>query len=776
MKRRMLSIITALALLLTLCPVGVLATGDTGETASYPVLPADMIKDVTAVEFEGSLNKAYDGTPVDATLDDLLFQVGATWYAAPTDTDVTVTPVFTWYDGETVNPDNLRGDNPRDAGTYTLHARVTLSVPDEVTPDPNPDPDDTVTRATTGAFTATLRVRISPLTITPVLSKNITKAYDGTVDLPSATVPSAIDKAASGICPGDEGNVDFTGDFHYDETGVGKRKFYGLNVGLSGSGSGNYRIEGGTVATLEVDAEITKATAPSTNLHPSRTIRNGVKKTYTFAIEDLLPALPAGQRYGTVTVVPGNLTSSIKLPGYFGSSADSDLVGRGISLSADGKDLILEVSATTYKGRQDVGTISFEVQTTNFYNFSVIVDLWGSDKTQLLLTGLETNSPEYDGKPQEGYKGKLEVSLVEENPNIEFHPDMYMVSQLTHSYVGIQGTTYGPTSEKPIEPGRYEVTLSIPESDPDFEGRWADRQFTITKATVTVKANDRSIKVDDPVPTFSRPVMGEDEDYVVLGLAEGDELSKPPTMKYATVADAIMPGEFDILIDGAQVPDTTHYNAAIRYVNGKLKVTSLNEKEDNPFSDVSEYAWYVTAVKYVYNNGLMKGVSNTRFDPTGRITRGMLVTILYRMENEPKVWNVCPFTDVKATDYYLDPIRWASSERIINGYGNGRFGPDDTLTREQLAIILYNYSVYRGVNVNKAASLDGFVDSQKTSGAGYRALQWACAEKLIQGTGSTTLSPTERALRAQVAVILMRYCTNISNPFASSTDTTTPTT
>ena len=122
-----------------------------------------------------------------------------------------------------------------------------------------------------------------------------------------------------------------------------------------------------------------------------------------------------------------------------------------------------------------------------------------------------------------------------------------------------------------------------------------------------------------------------------------------------------------------------------------------------------------------------------------------------------------PFTDLDPNAYYINAVRWASANGLVNGYGDGRFGPNDPLTREQMAIILYNYTRYRGVTPNKAASLDGFVDARDTSPNGYRALQWAVAEKLVQGTGSTTLSPHDKALRAQVAVVLMRYGTLYPN-------------
>lgn len=762
MKKRLLSIITALALCLSLCPIGAFAADDTMPTE----ISIDDLRDlkVASVKFTNAykegLSKTYDGkeAAAPAVTDLVLVDENGTEYKLPAESadslEYDCKPA--WKKGtETVSA-------PKDAGSYKLDAKVSLAIPkQEADPD---DPDDTGKErvevikdmpAPQCSFT------IAPLTITPVLRKGITKPYDGTSKYePSVEEDSPIDKEKTGIIPADYDRVSFEGTFRFDSSKVGPQNLWGMDIKMTGEAAGNYKLESSTVSG---EAKIIQASAPVSSASPTLTVRNRRAHTYEYALEELLPTLPSGQEYGTIT--PAIQIVEVFANAFFSGSNKPQDEGK-INIDITKNELTLEISEANHDGRNRVAEIILLIESENFNDFSLTLQVYSDDKTGITITGLEPVSPPYDGTPLLGYAGMPQYSQTEGTAGTEM-PE-YDASELDHSYEGIHGTDYGPTEEPPTEPGDYTVTLSIPEADGDFTGSWTS-QFTITKAIVTVTAMERKIKVDDPVPDLSRPVL--DVDYTVTGLAEGDELKFPPTMKYATVADSISDGEFEILIDGAMVPDMDHYNPAIKYVSGKLIVTSLSDKDENPFSDVSEYAWYVTAVKYVYNEGLMKGTTNTLFSPTSNITRGMMVTILYRMEGEPKVWSTNPFTDVDEDEYYYDAIRWANSEHIVQGYGNGRFGPNDALTREQLAIIFYNYSRYNAVNVNKAASLDRFVDAKYTSPAGYRALQWACAEKLIQGTGSTTLSPNAKALRAQVAVILMRYRTSVAPPPAKPEET-----
>ena len=181
---------------------------------------------------------------------------------------------------------------------------------------------------------------------------------------------------------------------------------------------------------------------------------------------------------------------------------------------------------------------------------------------------------------------------------------------------------------------------------------------------------------------------------------------------------------------------------------------------ENPFTDVSESDWFFNDVKFVYQNGLMNGTSATTFSPEGTTSRGMIVTILWRMAGSPdmedKIWGY-PFADVDATAYYGTAVYWARLNGIAGGYDNATFGPNDPITREQMAAILYRYAQYKGYDVSAKADLNKFTDADEISNYALEALQWANAEGLINGKGDGVLDPKGQATRAEAAAILMRF-------------------
>ena len=179
--------------------------------------------------------------------------------------------------------------------------------------------------------------------------------------------------------------------------------------------------------------------------------------------------------------------------------------------------------------------------------------------------------------------------------------------------------------------------------------------------------------------------------------------------------------------------------------------------EDKLFDDVNSDNWFYDAIKYVVENGLMNGISDSAFAPDAKLTRAMLVTILYRYEGEPTVEDGTDFTDVSGGQWYSDAIVWASENGVANGYGDGRFGANDSITREQLAVMLYNYARLKGFDVSQAADLSAFDDSAEISTWAGGALAWANAVGLINGRTETTLAPAGTATRAEAATILMRF-------------------
>ena len=177
----------------------------------------------------------------------------------------------------------------------------------------------------------------------------------------------------------------------------------------------------------------------------------------------------------------------------------------------------------------------------------------------------------------------------------------------------------------------------------------------------------------------------------------------------------------------------------------------------NPFTDVSEKDWFYGDVMFVYENGLMLGTSKTLFSPYGTATRGMMATILWRMEGSPAPKGKNSFTDVGAGKWYADAITWTAENGIFAGYGKDKFGPDDPITREQLAAIFYRYADYKGYDLTVKGNLDKFKDADKITDYAKTAMQWAVGSSLVKGKSGNLLDPQGTATRAEIAAMLHRF-------------------
>ena len=177
----------------------------------------------------------------------------------------------------------------------------------------------------------------------------------------------------------------------------------------------------------------------------------------------------------------------------------------------------------------------------------------------------------------------------------------------------------------------------------------------------------------------------------------------------------------------------------------------------NPFTDVSEKDWFYSDVMFVYENGLMLGTSKALFSPHGTATRGMMATILWRMEGSPAPKGKNSFTDVEAGKWYADAITWTAENGIFAGYGKDKFGPDDPITREQLAAIFYRYADYKGYDLTVKGNLDKFKDADKITDYAKTAMQWAVGSGLMKGKSGNLLDPQGTATRAEIAAMLHRF-------------------
>ncbi len=220
----------------------------------------------------------------------------------------------------------------------------------------------------------------------------------------------------------------------------------------------------------------------------------------------------------------------------------------------------------------------------------------------------------------------------------------------------------------------------------------------------------------------------------------------------------------DVLIDGVSVGAVSEYT--FEKVSKTYTIKAVFAKGTawvNPFKDVGESDWFYSAVKYVVQNGLMNGTSDTTFEPNLATSRAMIVTILWRLENQPAVSALSDFRDVADGEYYAKAVAWAEENGIVNGYDAATYGPGDTITREQLAAIFYRYAQYRGYHVNAAkGDILSYNDANQISGYALPAIEWACGAGLMNGETVSTFNPGGIASRAEVAAVLMRFAESVA--------------
>ena len=179
----------------------------------------------------------------------------------------------------------------------------------------------------------------------------------------------------------------------------------------------------------------------------------------------------------------------------------------------------------------------------------------------------------------------------------------------------------------------------------------------------------------------------------------------------------------------------------------------------NPFEDVKEEDWFYDAVKYANENNLFKGATENEFEPNSPMTRGMMITVLWRMEKEPVVNYLMMFEDVNQEEYYAEAIRWASSEKIVQGHSTTEFKPDEMLTREEMVTMLYRYDMYKEKDMvtEQDVDLTKFVDHNSISDYAMEAMKWSVGKGIIKGMSEISLAPVTLTARCEVATVIMRF-------------------
>lgn len=317
--------------------------------------------------------------------------------------------------------------------------------------------------------------------------------------------------------------------------------------------------------------------------------------------------------------------------------------------------------------------------------------------------------------------GNIEVvqNVSKQEDGLHFH--VYSLSPFAVCWEKYVSPSPGPGPMPPFEDDSYDITLGKADNG-------------------TLQADVDSAKAGDTVTLTATPDEGYVLDNLVIYGAGGQIVT------YKDQGD----GTYTFTMPDSDVSII----AVFKIIQG-----SCDGGEDCPsygFTDVDITQWYHDAVDYVIQHGLMVGVNDTTFGTNMPTNRGMIVTILHRLEGSPVAEAANPFVDVAEDSYYVDAIAWAAENGIVSGYDANHFGPDDAITREQMASILYRFATYKGMDTTAAADLSGFSDVDKVSEWAKDTLAWANAEGFIVGADNK-LDPQGQAVRCQSAAILMRF-------------------
>ena len=487
-----------------------------------------------------------------------------------------------------------------------------------------------------------------------------------------------------------------------------------------------------TYAEASGTAEIIVKRAKLTDPAPvTLTIYNGWAGTYEVAFP-ALPALAEGLRFGNDAPYG---TLDVSADGHYSSGAELKTVNgkQGVSIP------ILK-NETAKEGK--VGTITVQYTSQNYEPVTLAINLVAKNRTAptFILTA-----------DHDTLSGGGKVTLTLKRGNL---PDGAVVT--------VSGTDEAGNAVTMTDNGDGTYSATLPNKTQTYTFIAAyDGSQTIAPKTdfTTVKVQQRSSGGGEPAkPSFPVKISNSgdgvakvDKSYASAGAKVTITVTpgRNATVQRITVTDE----------DGQRLKLTENRDGTYSFTmpSGTANVYVRFSGSGLPFADVPSGSWYYDDVAYVYDTGLMTGLTATAFGPNLSTTRGMIVTILWRMENEPAARHGCPFADVRRGSYYEQAIAWASENGIVTGFDASTFAPDRAITREQLAAILFRFAAYRGMDaVTLRENLSSFQDQAAISAYAVSALNWAVGEGLMQGTGDK-LEPTGSATRAQVAAMLRRF-------------------
>ena len=390
------------------------------------------------------------------------------------------------------------------------------------------------------------------------------------------------------------------------------------------------------------------------------------------------------------------------------------------------------------------------------------------DGKTLTNNGTIENKGEIDGKVEHGTTGEVteyytvtftsnkeieSVEVKDENsdvvkPNVEGE-FVYSLANGTYTYTmeTVRGTRNGSFTVD----GK-ELTINERFSSGGGSSHSYDGYITIINPkNGEVSVSDDWAYEDDKITLTVTPDKGYEVDKIEIVDDEGDKIDA----KKVDDED----NKYTFRMANCDVTVTVTFKEEGKTTEDTDKEEDKDDEETTElnFTDVKESDWFYKGVAYVVDKGIMSGVSENQFDPSGKLTRAMLVQMLYNMESRPACDAENAFMDVPVGQWYTDAVIWANDAKIVSGMGEGLFAPNMEITREQMVAMLYNYAKYKGYDVTASADLSAFADTASVSTWAQPAMQWAVAEGYISGMGDSQLAPQGTATRAEIASVIMRF-------------------
>lgn len=434
----------------------------------------------------------------------------------------------------------------------------------------------------------------------------------------------------------------------------------------------------------------------------------------------------------------------------------TDAYGRAISSADAGESVTLTVSAANgYKIDSVWSSAEGWVYNNNY---------WGYSDTYFTYTfTMPSNSVNFEvdltseGKydistTTSGYYGTIAVSggitSADKGDIVSFTVspyNNYIVEDVT-----VYADNWGTVTVYRDEKNWNSYYFYMPDSDVEIHATYTNDYHEIT---MDVGRNGTAVPQAQPSGYFGYVYYGIDGDsiyidvtpdkgYQVKSITATDELGRR-----VSVYEAVKENQYYFTMPESDVTVSVEFSYRIL---------------TNPFTDVKTGDWFYDAVSYVYTEGLMTGTGTYTFSPSAPTSRAMLVTILWRLQGEPYV-SGSSFSDVKSSAYYYDAVRWAARYGIVEGYEGNVFKPDDAITREQFAAILYRYAEYCKYSTSASTNLSAYKDNAKVSSWAGTAMKWAVAKGLFEGDNLGNLDPQGQTTRAAAAKLLMAFCENVAS-------------